>query len=162
VLVVITWNPAAMSRHWEILRRGAAAAVCIAAVSTAQAPASVPRPDVRVAHLEEFFRHFNCPAPRHIFDYLKAADTYHLDYRLLPAISIRETQCGVTENENNRLGYHPGRQAFPDVETGIHYVARRLAENPLYRGKTLRQKLYTYNPLPAYPGEIERIMRRIE
>lgn len=120
-------------------------------------------PDPRAAKLDAFFRYYNCPEPFHVLEYLRATDGYGLDYRLLPAISIRETQCGVQErNVNNRWGYDPGRLAFPSVEAGINYVARQLAENPVYKGKTLYDKLYTYNPLPAYPDEVRRIMRQIE
>lgn len=121
-----------------------------------------PKPDPRAAHLGKLFRIYNCPEPHHIREYLRAADGYGLDYRLLPAVSIRETTCGVEERQNNRWGYHPGRQSFPSVEAGIDYVARQLAENPLYKGKTLEGKLFTYNPRAEYPGEVERIMRQAE
>ena len=119
-------------------------------------------PDPRVAHLERFFEHYNCPVPYHISGYLRAADTYELDYRLLPAIAIRETLCGVSDQRNNHWGYHPGRQSFESVESGIDFVAERLANGFFYRGKTLQEKLFIYNPRSAYPGEIQRIMRQIE
>ena len=83
-------------------------------------------------------------------------------HRLLPAVSIRETLCGVADMQNNLWGYHPGRQTFPSVSVGIDYVARQLAQNPFYKGKPLQEKLFTYNPRPAYPDEIRRIMRQIE
>ena len=121
-----------------------------------------PAPNMRHLRLEQFFVHYNCPAPRHVTEYLLAADRYGLDYRLLPAISMRETHCGLEETGNNRWGYHPGRQTFLSIEEGIDYVARQLAENPTYKGKTLLDKLFTYNPRQAYPGEVTRIMRQIE
>jgi len=121
------------------------------------------RPDPRAARLEAFFRYYHCPQPFHVLEYLRATDDYGLDYRLLPAISIRETQCGVEGQDlNNHWGYHPGRQTFPSIAAGIDYVARQLAENPLYRDKSLYDKLFTYNPLPRYPDEVRRIMRQIE
>lgn len=123
---------------------------------------SRPQKDPRIARLEKFFHLYRCPAPLYVTDYLRVADQNDLDYRLLPAISIRETQCGVTEQNNNRLGFHPDVAKFPTVLTGIEFIARRLAENPLYKGKSLEQKLFTYNPFPAYPGEIQWIMRQIE
>lgn len=119
--------------------------------------------DPRISRLERFFRHYNCPQPYHVADYLRASDGYQLDYRLLPAISIRESQCGVTEQRaNNHWGYHPSRQSFSTVESGIYYVAHQLAEGYYYRGKTLQQKLFVYNPRPKYPAEIQSIMRQIE
>ena len=119
--------------------------------------------DLRSARLEEFFRRYHCRPPFHIAEYLRAADDYALDYRLLPAISIRETRCGATEKDNNRWGFHPGQEAgFPSIAAGIEFMAHRIARHPLYTGKTLEDKLFTFNPRPAYPQEVQRIMRQIE
>jgi len=130
------------------------------ALKPALNPAS--KPDARFARLEKFFRLYHCPQPRHTSEYLRAADENGLDYRLLPAISIRETLCGVAATENNHWGYHPGRQSFPSAQEGIDFVARVLAEGFYYKGKTLRDKLLTYNPRAAYPDEVQWIMRQIE
>jgi hypothetical protein len=149
-----------------------AAAACLAlcASSTADMPAAPrqaathpdSRADPRAARLERFFHIYHCPAPYHVSEYLRAADDYGLDYRLLPAVSIRETTCGVAETENNRWGFHNGLAGFSSIEAGIDFMAHRLAEHPYYKGKTLQQKLFTYNPLAAYPDEVTRIMRQIE
>jgi hypothetical protein len=151
------------------LRRGglmlcAVGGLALCANSSATLPPRLPKPeaDPRVLRLERFFERYRCPNPKHVTEYLLAADDYGLDYRLLPALSIRETHCGIEETRNNRWGYHPGRVGFPSIETGIYYVARQLAENPTYRGKSLRDKLFTYNPRPAYPREVQRIMLEIE
>ena len=143
-----------------MLGAGAVLALCVN--DTASLPALDPVANPRFARLERFFGRYNCPIPQHVTDYLRAADRYGLDYRLLPALSIRETHCGLQESGNNRWGYHPGRQTFPSIEAGIDYVARQLAENPVYKGKTLPGKLYTYNPREAYPEEVRRIMRQIK
>jgi hypothetical protein len=118
--------------------------------------------DPRAERLERFFALYNCPEPRHVDEYLRAADTYGIDYRLLPAISVRETHCGLQAWQNNRWGYDPGAQGFHNVAEGIDYVSRQLAWGAYYRGKSLDEKLYTYNPLPAYPGEVRWIMRQID
>jgi hypothetical protein len=118
--------------------------------------------DPRIARLESFFQRYHCPAPYHVPEYLRAADEYQLDYRLLPAISLRETRCGVGENANNRWGFRNGNAEFPSIEDGIDFMAHRLAEHNYYKGKTLQQKLFTYNPRPAYPGEVTQIMLQIE
>jgi hypothetical protein len=142
----------------------AAMALAIASTADMAPPIGVLVPsDPRVPRLERFFQHYNCPTPYHVSEYLRASDGYNLDYRLLPAISVRESQCGAWEQmENNFWGYHPDRQSFPSVEAGIDYVARQLAQNPYYRGKTLVEKLFVYNPRRAYPIEVQRIMSQIE
>ena len=131
-------------------------------VPSAQVRPFFPIPDPRYARLEKFFELYRCPEPRHVAEYIRAADGYGLDYRLLPAVSVRETLCGVGQQQNNRWGYHPGQQAFPTVAEGIDFVSRQLAENPFYKGKSLHDKLFTYNPRPAYPGEVQKIMQQIE
>jgi hypothetical protein len=140
----------------------AAMGVILLAPKTADSQVTLCPRDPRAARLEKFFAHYNCPEPRHVDEYLHAADVYDLDYRLLPAVSLRETHCGTEAWHNNRWGYHPGVQKFPSVEEGINFVARVLAEYPPYKGKNLHDKLYTYNPLPAYPKEVQWIMRQIE
>jgi hypothetical protein len=119
--------------------------------------------DPRFMRLEKFFNYYRCDAPHHTSDYLRAADAYGLDYRLLPAISIRETSCGKgASQENNFWGFHPGHQSFPSIAAGIDFLADRVMRHPAYKGKSLRDKLFTYNPLPNYPAEVQRIMRQIE
>jgi hypothetical protein len=120
------------------------------------------RIDPRVARLKTFFRLYNCPAPDYVSEYLRIADQNDLDYRLLPAISIRETQCGLHEKGNNWLGFHPDEVTFPSPLAGIEFIGRRLAEHPFYKGKSLEKKLFMYNPYPKYPGEVLWIMRQIE
>ena len=141
-----------------------AAGLAVSAVSAVDVtPAtSVPQSDPRIARLDHFFAHYNCPLPYHVDDYLRAADSYEIDYRLLPAISVRETTCGLWEQQNNRWGYHSGHQSFDSVEDGIYFLAHRLANGYFYRGKSLEEKLFTYNPRQRYPEEIRRIMRQIE
>jgi hypothetical protein len=147
---------------------GSAILLCSAVADVSPAlrrpiPAFVIPPDPRISRLERFFHSYRCPEPHHVDAYLRAADDYGLDYRLLPAVSIRESRCGAEESDpNNFWGYHPGHQSFPTVEEGIDYVSRQLSEGFYYRGKTLQSKLFTYNPLPAYPGEVQFIMRQIE
>jgi hypothetical protein len=125
-------------------------------------PFAVRKPDPRAGGLEKFFKLYGCPAPHHVAEYLRAADSYGLDYRLLPAISVRETLCGVHAWENNRWGYHPHEQSFPSVEVGIDFVARVLKEGYFYKEKTLEEKLLMYNHRPAYTDEVKAIMRQIE
>lgn len=141
-----------------------AAGLAVSAISTVDvSPATgMSRPDPRAERLERFFEHYNCPLPYHVDDYLRAADNYRIDYRLLPAISVRETTCGMWEQQNNRWGYHSGHQSFHSVEEGIYFLAYRLANGYFYRGKSLEEKLLTYNPRQSYPEEIRRIMRQVQ
>jgi len=135
--------------------------------AAAEAPPSSPTPSApssagdRTANLQKFFARYHCAKPYPILDYLRIADHYQLDYRVLPAISIRETGCGKSGGPlNNLWGFH--QQSFPSLAAGIEFLAHRLTQHKLYREKTLDQKLFTYNPRSAYPGEVVRIMRQID
>jgi hypothetical protein len=115
----------------------------------------------RASRLERFFDSYHCPSPRHTGDYLRAADTYHLDYRLLPAISVVESTCGFYPRSNNRWGWTSAR-GFSTVRAGIDFIAGRLAASNFYKDKTTDGKLLIYNPSPQYARLVKRLMAEIE
>jgi len=121
-----------------------------------------PVADPRSARLEAFFKAYDCPAPLHIDEYLRAADSHAVHYRLLPAISLVESTCGAFEKMNNRWGWDSVQTGFPSVPEGIEFITTQLAENPHYKGKSLEQKLFTYNPYRHYVREVKRLMQEIE
>ncbi len=118
-------------------------------------------PQQRAIRLEKFFDSYHCPSPRHTGDYLRAADAHHLDYRLLPAISVIESQCGIYPRLNNRWGWTSAR-GFPTVRAGIDFISSRLANSYFYRDKTTDGKLLSYNPSPRYALLVKGLMREIE
>lgn len=132
----------------------------LSAASGATIKTTAPH-DARPAKLLAFFEAYGCRGPLHIGEYVRAADTYGIDYRLLPALSVRESTCGRYARRNNRWGWDSARTGFASVAAGIEYVARQLAWGRYYRGKTLEQKLRTYNPNPKYAAEVKRLMREI-
>ena len=133
---------------------------CAAVASDSTLP--VRDPDPRGVKLEAFFKAYDCPAPLHIDEYLRAADSHALDYRILPAISLVESTCGAFQRMNNRWGWDSTQSGFPSVPAGIDYITEQLAENPRYKGKTVQEKLFTYNPYPQYVRQVERLMQQIE
>lgn len=126
-------------------------------------PAPVPPPpDPRIFHLRSFFAKYDCPQPYHEEDYIRAADRYDLDYRLLPAISLRESTCGRYFRLNNHWGWNSSNTGFDSIEEGINFVTAQLATQTPYRDQPIEQKLRYYNPRPAYTLEVLRFMNRIE
>lgn len=132
------------------------------ATSTSQ---TVPLPDyaqdARLLKIKRFFASRKAPAEAHAEDFLFAADLHGLDWRLLPSVAVIESSGGKHYSNNNILGWDNGRLAFPTVRAGIHHVARRLAESPLYRGKSLDEKLSRYNPNRTYPRRVKRLMNQL-
>ena len=124
--------------------------------------AAVPRIDPRIVKVEAFFRLYDCPQPYRARNYVLAADAQRIDYRLLPALSLRESSCGKWARWNNHWGWNSARSGFASVEAGIDYVAGQLASGRFYRGKTLDQKLHAYNHRPGYGLEVKLLMQRVE
>lgn len=118
--------------------------------------------DQRHAKLETFFQSFGCPAPHHVKEYLGAADTYAIDYRLLPAISVLESTCGIYQRQNNRWGWASARKGFSSFRAGLEYIAHQLSNGRYYKDKTLAEKVRMYNPNPQYAKQLEKLMRKID
>lgn len=120
-----------------------------------------PLPDPRILRVDAFFESFDCPRPNYAAEYVRAADRYNLDYRILPAISVLESTCGSAQRLNNHWGWDSARSGFPSVVHGIHYVTRQLAVQEPYKSRDLDGKLFTYNPRRAYVRAAKRLIARI-
>ena len=126
-----------------------------------RAPAPDYRLDPRYAALHQFFDKSSCPASRYADEFLDVADTYTLDWRLLPSISFVESTGGKAGRNNNIFGWDSGRAQFPTPVAGIYTVAYRLSHSGLYRDKSLDEVLAMYNPNAAYGRRVKSVMRQI-
>jgi hypothetical protein len=118
--------------------------------------------DPRVARLEEFFEGQDCPITELSADFVAAADTRDLDWRLLPSIAVIESGGGKRFKNNNVFGWNNCKDRFDSVRHGIHYVAERLANSRLYKDKDTDEILRTYNPQHRdYPARVKAVMNRI-
>jgi len=117
--------------------------------------------DNRLKQLEIFFAEHDCPLRKHAQDFIAAADQNDLDWRLLPSISFIESSGGKDYRNNNPFGWASCEQKFPSIRAGIHAVASRLANSPLYRDKDLNGILATYNPSPRYGRQVKAVMRTL-
>src|SRR5205823_995191 len=75
-------------------------------------PAPDYRRDPRLKSLRSFFDKANCPAWKYSAVFLEAADTYDLDWRLLPSISYVESTGGKSAPHNNLFGWDSGKAQF--------------------------------------------------
>jgi hypothetical protein len=117
--------------------------------------------DPRLSRLKQFFGDAGCPAEHYSNVFLEAADTYELDWRLLPSISYIESTGGKAAKNNNLFGWNSGRAEFSSPTAGIHAVGYRLAHSDLYRNKDVDGILATYNPNSDYGARVKWVMRRI-
>jgi len=126
---------------------------------TERVPVPDYRNDPRSHSIRRFFEKFECPAQEYARAFVEIADTYNLDWRLLPSISYVESTGGKTAPYNNMFGWDGGRARFPNAIAGIEQVASRLANSELYRNKNVDQILATYNPVPEYVFKVKSVMR---
>lgn len=122
---------------------------------------AVANPDPRVLRLVRYFSRLHCPVLNLCHVFVKAADDNHLDWRLLPSISVVESGGGKAYRNNNIFGWNGGLQTFPSISSGIELVAEKLGHSPIYRNRDLVQKLRVYNPNEGYVKDVLTVMNRI-
>ncbi len=117
--------------------------------------------DLREALLRKFFSTNHCPAEHFAQVFLKEADDFGLDWRLLPSLSFVESGGGKYAKGNNLFGWANGKVAFESFSEAIHHVASFLALGKPYRGKDLEAKLQVYNHRSDYGTMVTDVMRKI-
>ena len=127
----------------------------------AKKPEKPAKPDPRTVRLQRFFTKLHCPVLNLSEDFIHAADDNHLDWRLLPSISVIETGGGKAYRNNNLFGWDNGDQPFPTLRAGLNLVAYKLGRSPLYRDRDVTGKLRIYNPDVSYPQKVIDVMNRI-
>ncbi|MDD5152687.1 MAG: hypothetical protein PHS95_01635 [Candidatus Pacebacteria bacterium] len=91
-----------------------------------------------------------------------------IDWRLLPAISIKESTGGKFACGNNPFGWGSCKIKFDSLNEAIEVVARNVGgNNPktarYYKDKTTEEKLARYNSvIPTYTSQIVKFMELIE
>ena len=108
------------------------------------------------------------PLAGHGMDFVRAAEKYNLDWRLLPAIGVRESSGGKRLMNNNPFGWGSAEIPFVDFKEAIEVVAMNLGGgNPntarYYKDADTKKKLWYYNGtvIPSYPAEVIDIMEMI-
>lgn len=121
--------------------------------------------DDRAERVRLYFEKRKMPLAKYGEKFIEAADKYNLDWRLLPAISVRESSGGKQMCGNNPFGWASCRRDFKSIEEGIGIVAWNLAgQNPntssYYAGKDVYGILWAYNGTVSakYPDEVIEIM----
>ncbi len=123
-------------------------------------------PDPRIERIDSYYRKNHMPLAGYGKVMVEEADKNGLDFRLIPALSIRESSGGLhacRSVKNSHLGYGSCKIGFTSTEEEIKTVAYKLTQRP-YKGKTTEQLLKTYNPpsiVIDYSKEVIAIMNKI-
>ncbi len=122
--------------------------------------------------IDEYFTSKDMPLSGFGYKMALEADRYGLDWRLLPALAIRESTGGkfaCKKADYNPFGYGSCRIDFDSIDHAIERVAQTLAgmnagTAHLYKDKTTEEKLNAYNPpsiVPKYTQQVLSIMNQI-
>lgn len=134
--------------------------------------------EARKKHAEEidsFLESRNAPLAGYGEKFVEEAEQNGLDYRLLPAIAVRETgagkePCKNPKAPNNNFGWASCKKGFSSVDESIEHIAKTLSgNNPKVKhykdGMTTEQILKKYNPdsiIPGYSKQVIKIMKMID
>ncbi|QQG43304.1 MAG: glucosaminidase domain-containing protein [Candidatus Daviesbacteria bacterium] len=108
--------------------------------------------DARAKIIEDFFLGYKSVLTDYANEFIKVADKYQLDWRLLPAIAMQESNGGkrVIANSYNPFGYGiygNNVRKFPSWEEAIQRVGQALREDYVNLGlKTPEEIMTKYTP----------------
>ncbi len=118
--------------------------------------------------INSYYRERSMPLAGQGMNFVLVSEKYGLDWRLLPAIAIRESSGGKAACYNNPFGWGSCKIKFKNYNEAMESVGRNLGgANPntsrYYAGNSSKQKLYYYNGtvMPTYPDEVLDIMSKI-
>ncbi len=125
--------------------------------------------------INTFFAKNEAPLEGYGMEFVVAAEKNNIDWRLLPAIAMRETtggkySCKNPKAPNNNFGWFSCRKGFKSIDQSIQFISMTLGGNNLnskyYHNKmTTKQILKKYNPdyiIPGYSNQVIQIMEMID
>lgn len=126
----------------------------------------------KVEAIDAYFKSHDMPLAGMGMKMVEEAEKNDLDWRLLPAITVRESTGGKFDCKkvsNNAFGWGSCKIGFDSNEKAIETVARNLGGNnpntaKHYADKTTDQILKAYNPpsiIPNYVKQVKSIMKAI-
>ena len=122
--------------------------------------------DMRAQKLEAFLAKYNSPLTAYAQDFITLADQYHIDWKLVPAITGVESTFGkqIPYNSYNAYGWANGKYAFKSWEDSIIIVTKALKEKYYNRGLDNPYKIGpVYAPLSkTWGGKVNHFMNEIE
>lgn len=122
----------------------------------------------RAAKIDAYYADRSMPLEGTGMKMVLEAEKYGIDWRLLPAIAVRESSGGKHDCYNNPFGWGSCKIKFSNYDKAIESLAKNLgganaSTARYYAGKSTLEKLYYYNGtvVPSYPKEVVNIMDAI-
>jgi hypothetical protein len=124
--------------------------IAYAALPTSQNTfaANISEQDGRVEKIRQFLHRYNSPLEPYAQDVVDAADEYGLDYRLIPAIAMQESNLclKIPTDSYNCWGfgiYGSNVHRFSDYKEGIYTVTKTLANKYKTKGLVTPEQIMT-------------------
>jgi len=122
--------------------------------------------DYRVINLESFLERYNSPISSYAPYFVEFADTYGIDYRLVPAITGVESTFGkhIPQGSFNAYGWANGKYKFTSWEQSIEVVTSTLRTRYIDRGAlTVNSIGRRYAPPSStWAGKVNFFIKRID
>jgi hypothetical protein len=119
--------------------------------------------DIRVAKIKAYLSQRAAPLADYAKDFVAAADTYGIDYNIVAAISVIESEGGKhTFRPYNAWGW--GKSGFSSWEEGIWTVSKGISKYYAKGMTTPRSISYSYCPPTAdsWAAKVQSVMNKIE
>lgn len=141
-----------------------------AMINVAESSASLKHEDKKFnyrAHtLKNYLESHNSPLADHSEDFIEYADTYGLDWRMVPAISGVESTFGkrIPKNSYNAYGWANGEYKFSSWEDSIEHVSKTLRTKYINKGATSISKIARRYAPPSttWGSKVKFFMNRID
>lgn len=127
----------------------------------------------KAAKIDAYFKQNGMPLAGYGMKMVTEAEKHDVDWRLIPAIAIRESTGGLHQCKSvsfSPFGFGSCHISFKSYDSAIEILATNLGgDNPNtarhYEGKTTKAILQAYNPpsvVPTYAGEVMALMTKID
>lgn len=122
--------------------------------------------DSRAERLEKYLNSHNSPLAGYSDTFIRVADKYNLDWRLIPAISGVESTFGkrIPQNSFNAYGWANGEYKFHSWDESIEVVGKTLREKYIDKGApTINKIARRYAPPSStWAGKVKFFMTKID
>lgn len=122
--------------------------------------------DYRVYSLQNYLESHNSPLSEHAESFVEYADTYNLDYRMVPAITGVESTFGkrIPHNSYNAYGWANGEYRFVSWEDSIGHVSMTLKTKYIEKGAASISKIARRYAPPSktWGNNVKFFMKKID
>jgi len=134
--------------------------------ASARLKTSLDKKDTRIEKLSFFLEENNSPLTRFAGDFIKTADKYKLDWRLVAAITGVESTFGkrIPLGSFNAYGWGNGKIYFESWSQSIEHVSSVLAEKYVAKGLDTPQKMASVYAPPSqtWGSKVNYFMEKID